>query len=218
MHHLQIHLVYRLEHSSCRLLNPGLVQACDDKKHFAWRHPSEDGVGGKTSEPPRPLPPLEQRLAAWRCGCPARRAHATANIETPYSTYHPTPSPCSPCLISATVGRRMVTQDDSEPQPHEPARQLVAFSVFSVWSSGQWNGRSSHHQTALPIIALSANQRIGSVRDGKDMVEEGGWGAGRRKGTMQCTLTRASPLYLPVLPVPHACSHLVPHCHRQHTQ
>lgn len=108
-----IRCIYRLAYSSCRLCI--LVQACDAKKHFAWHQP----VGGTASAGKRlshavPLPHMRQQLAAWRCGCPARRAHATA--KTPYSTSHPvlfaSPNPDTFTLFTLGLRDRR-TQDDN---------------------------------------------------------------------------------------------------------
>lgn len=93
-------------------LHPGpSSQDCDDKKapflaatpRYRWTASSAAAAASvcNVSEPHRPLPHLEQRLSAWRCGCPA--APSTCHRQ-PNALFH-----FPPCHI---------------PSPHHRTRYL----------------------------------------------------------------------------------------------
>lgn len=130
------------------------------------------------------------------CGCPAGRAHATANglfhfpprpvRVTEPRPQAPSPSPCSPRppRPSDEGWEQRMTATTAPPQSQSLSSWQSQCSRCGAVSSGQWCGRSAHLQTNLPIIALSATRSIGSVRGGEDIGnDERGRGGGRRVDT-----------------------------------
>lgn len=174
------------------------------------------------SEPHRPLPHLEQRLSAWRCGCPA--APSTCHRQ-PNALFHfPTMSRPSPrhrtrhLHLHPHLGLRdRWTQDQ---WPHSPLNKCLSFchprcSRSGVAVAGQW--------AWLLLSPLDDLSNHCTPRQPADLQREGWEDTGNddrrgevvvvvREVCLHTALTTASVLY-----VPHACSRLVPHCHRQHT-